>query len=164
MDKMYKQDQIEQLFDHLNCRALDRLHLVLHPDYLGHSRGGDIRGIPAFAEFVQTCWLNPFPDASCAVSNIRIDGDLAAWQVRFTGTNSAGLAPTCLVGLPAADPSLLRWSLMGMPPTGASIDAVSLHLGRLGDGDRLIEHWIGDEQLALLPQPRLVQPSAAAPH
>jgi hypothetical protein len=74
------------------------------------------------------------------VSNILLDGDLASWQVRFTGTNSAGVAPACLVGLPSAQTGLLRWSLVGMPPTGATIDVTSLHLGRL-DRDRLIEHW-----------------------
>jgi predicted ester cyclase len=162
MDQPHKQAQIEQLFDHLNRRALDRLDGLLHPDYLGHTQHGEIRGIPAFTEFVQTCWLNPFPDARIVVSNIVLDGDLASWQIRFTGTNSAGVAPACLAGLSSAQSGLVRWSLMGMPPTGASIDVTSLHLGRLDRG-RLIEHWMVNDQLAMLPQSPLPERPASTP-
>jgi hypothetical protein len=156
MDKPHKQAQLEQLFDHVNRRALDRLHGVLHPDYLGHSGRGEIRGIQGFTEFVQTCWLNPFPDARCVVSNVLLDGDRASWQVRFTGTNTVGVAPACLAGLPPAQTGLLRWSLMGMPPTGAAIDVTSLHRARLDQG-RLIEHWMEGDQLEMLPQPHLFE-------
>jgi predicted ester cyclase len=151
MNRLQKKARIEEIFDHFNRRDLDRIDGILHPDYVGHLRWGDIRGIPALKEFVQTCWLNPFPDAWFEVSNIVVDGDLAAWQVRFTGTNTVGIAPACLTGLPSAHAALLQWSLMGMPPTGATVDVVNLHIGRLGERDRLIEHWTANDHLAILP-------------
>jgi predicted ester cyclase len=156
MNQWHKKARIERIFDHVNSRDLNGLDDVLHPDYLDHTPWGELQGVHAFKEFMQVCWLNPFPDAWFEVSNILIDGDLAAWQTRFTGINSGGFAPACLAALPSTQAALMQWSLMGMPPTGSSVDVVGLHIARLGDRDRPIERWTGNDQLAMIQQLGLI--------
>jgi predicted ester cyclase len=138
MDDVEKKAQIEQIFDCFNRRDLDALAGIFHPDYVDHSPMGDIHGVPAFTEFVGG-WLDAFPDCRFELSNIIVEGDLAAWQARFTGTNSG--------------------SMMGMPATGKRVDVTSIEMGRLGSDDRPIEHWTGNVQLMLLQQLGL-EPSA----
>jgi predicted ester cyclase len=88
-------------------RALDELDEIFHPDYVDHTPMGDLQGVPAFKEYVKG-WLDAFPDAKFELSNIIVEGDLAAWQPRFSGTNTG--------------------SLMGMPPTGKAVDVLGLHM------------------------------------
>jgi len=142
MDHDQKKAQIERIFDIFNRRAFDELDAVFHPDYVDHTPLGDLRGVAAFKDYVKE-WLEAFPDGRFEVSNIIVEGDLAAWQPRFVGTNTG--------------------SLMGMPATGKSVDVTGLHMGRLGDDDRPIEHWIGNDMLLTMQQLGIVpDPTAAA--
>jgi predicted ester cyclase len=50
----------------------------------------------------------------------------------------------------------MQRSLMGMPPTGGSVDLVGLHIARFGDHDRPIERWTGSDQLAMIQQLGLI--------
>lgn len=152
LEEIHKQGLIERIFDRYNKRHLDPIADILHPDYVEHTPWGEIEGLTAIEQFVQTCLLNPFPDAKFEVFDILIEGNHAAWQVRFTGTNTVGFAPVCLPALPARHATLMQRSLMGMPPTGRSVDLVGRHRGRLTGDDRLVEHWTGHEQLAIVQQ------------
>jgi predicted ester cyclase len=142
MDQQQKKAQIEQIFDVFNRRALDELDELFHPDYIDHTPMGDLHGVPAFKEFVQG-WLDAFPDGRFELSNIIVEGDLAAWQPRFIATNTG--------------------SLMGMPPTGKRVDVLGLHMGRLSEDGRPIEHWTGDEMLILMQQLGLAPDMAGMP-
>src|SRR5438067_3615492 len=122
MDQEQKRAQIERIFDVFNRRALDELDEIFHPDYVDHSPEGDVHGVPAFKEAIQA-WIAAFPDAQFGATHIIVEGDLAAWQATFTGTNTG--------------------SLMGMPPTGKRVDVVGLHMGRISEDGRPIEHWMG---------------------
>lgn len=135
MDDQAKKDQIARIFDVFNARDLDALDEIFHPDYVDHSPMGDVHGVPAFKEFVGL-WLEAFPDGRFEVSNVIVEGDLAAWQARFTGTNEG--------------------ALMGMPPTGRSVDVVGLHMGRIDAEGRPVEHWTGNDQLLMMQQLGLV--------
>jgi predicted ester cyclase len=53
-------------------------------------------------------------------------------------------------------------SLMGMPATGKSIDVLGLHMGRLSDDGRPIEHWVGNDVLLMMQQLGLAPDMAAA--
>jgi predicted ester cyclase len=141
MDQQEKKAQIERIFDAFNRRAFDELDEIFHPDYVDHTPMGDLQGVPAFKEYVQG-WLNAFPDGKFELSNIIVEGDLAAWQPRFMGTNTG--------------------SLMGMPATGKSIDVLGLHMGRLSDDGRPIEHWVGNDVLLMMQQLGLAPDMAAA--
>ena len=135
MNDQEKKDQIARIFDLFNERDLDALDDVFHADYVDHSPMGDIEGLPAFKEFVRA-WMHAFPDGRFEVSNVIVEGDLAAWQARFTGTNEG--------------------PLMGMPPTGKSVDVLGLHMGRIDAEGRPVEHWTGNDQLLMMQQLGLV--------
>lgn len=141
MDQQEKKEQIERIFDVFNRRALDEIDGIFHPDYVDHTPMGEVRGVAAFKEFLQG-WLDAFPDAKFELSNVIVDGDLAAWQPRLTGTHTG--------------------SLMGIPPTGKRVDVTGLHMGRLSDDGRPIEHWTGNDMLLMLQQLG-VAPEIAAP-
>lgn len=128
---MDEKAQIEQIFDVFNRRAFDELDELFHPDYVDHTPFGDLRGVPAFKESVKG-WLEAFPDGRFELSNVIVEGDLAAWQPRFTGTHTG--------------------PLMGMPPTGKPVDVLGLHMGRLSDDGRPIEHWVGNDMLLTMQQ------------
>jgi predicted ester cyclase len=153
--------RIEEIFDRLTRRDLDGLNGLFDPHYVDHTAWGDTEGLAAFKELMLTCWLNPFQDARFDVSNVIVEGDRAAWLVRFTGTNNVGVAPLCLSALASCADAITRWSLMGMPPTGKSVDVLGLHMGRHDDG-RLIEHWTGNDQLVMMQQLGLLPEPAPA--
>jgi predicted ester cyclase len=142
MDHHEKKAQIERIFDVFNRRALDELDGIFHPDYVDHTPMGDLHGVQAFKDHIQT-WLSAFPDARFEVSDIIVEGDQAAWRSRLSGTNTG--------------------SLMGMPPTGRAVDVSAVHMGRLSADERPIEHWTGNDMISLMQQLGLVPEMAAAP-
>jgi predicted ester cyclase len=145
VDQHEKKAQIERVFDVFNRRAFDELDDLFHPDYLDHTPMGDLQGVEAFKDYLKG-WLDAFPDGRFELANVIVDGDMAAWQPRFTGTNTG--------------------PLMGMPATGKSVDVLGLHMGRLSDDGRPIEHWVGNDVLLMLQQlgmaPQMGEAPAAA--
>jgi predicted ester cyclase len=142
MDLQEKKTLIEDVFEIFNRRALDELDGVFHPDYVDHTPTGDLHGVPEFKAYLET-WLAAFPDARFEISNVIVEGDMAAWQAHMTGTHTG--------------------PLMAIPPTGRSVDVTGLHMGRLSPDGRPLEHWIGNEMLELMQQLGLVPDMAGAP-
>jgi predicted ester cyclase len=151
-----KRTLIERLFALINKRDLDGLCDILEESHVAHTPWGDATGIGEFKQLLQVCWLGPFPDAEFQISHIAVDRELAAWQARFTGTNTGGISPEYLEAMPACRDALSRWSLMGMPPTGRRVDVVGLHMSRFSDRERQLESWTGNEQLVILQQLNLL--------
>jgi predicted ester cyclase len=152
MNRTEKRWLIERMAELINARDLDRLEEIVHPDHVAHTAWGVIRGFADFCDFMRIRWLQPFPDASFEVLNVVADGDLAASRVRFTGTNSVGIGPDYLQPVPACANSMARWSLMGLPPTGRTVDVVGVHMSRFDDAGRQIEQWMGNDQMLVLQQ------------
>jgi predicted ester cyclase len=142
VDDQQKRDQIVRIFDILNRRELDELDAIFDASYVDHSPMGELCGVEPFKQMLGS-WLAAFPDSRFEVSNIVVDGDLAAWQARFTGTNSGSLA--------------------GMPATGKAVDVLAVHMGRINEEGRPIEHWTGNDMLAMLQQLGLAPSLAPAP-
>jgi predicted ester cyclase len=142
MEGEQKKAQIERTFDAFNRRAFDELDEIFHPDYVDHTPMGDLEGVPAFKEYVRG-WLDAFPDGRFELSNVIVEGDLAAWQPRFIGTNTG--------------------SLMGMSPTGKPVDVLGLHMGRFSEDGRPIEHWVGNDMMLLMQQLGLASDMAGMP-
>lgn len=142
MDNAQAKAQIEQVFEVLNRRAFDELDQIFDPAYLDHTPLGDLQGVAAFKDYVKG-WLEAFPDGHFVVQNVIVEGNLAAWQPRFTGTNTG--------------------SLMGMPPTGKAVDVLGLHMGRLNENGRPIEHWVGNDMLLMMQQLGLAPDIGPAP-
>lgn len=123
---------IRRVFDAIGKGDMDTIDELFAEDYVEHDpMQGDIHGREAFKQFLQG-WRAAFPDTQFEVSNIISDGDLAAWMVRFTGTNSG--------------------SLMGMPPTGKKVDVTGLNMGRINAEGKAVEHWTGNDVVQLLQQ------------
>jgi predicted ester cyclase len=141
MDQQEKKGQIERIFQIFNRRTLDELDEIFHPDYVDHTPMGDLHGVPVFKEYLES-WLGAFPDAHFSVSNIIVEGDRAAWLAHMQGTNTG--------------------SLMGMAPTGKHVDVSAVHMGRLSDDERPIEHWTGNDMIMLMQQLGLMPAMAGA--
>jgi predicted ester cyclase len=152
MSRTEKSCTIERMFELINARELEGVEQVVHPQHVTHTAWGAVVGVGGFAEYMRVRWLQPFPDAFLEVSNVVVDQDVAAWQVRFTGTNSAGISPDYLQPVPACPNAVARWSLMGLPPTGRAVDVVGVHMGQFGADGRLVEQWMGNDQLLVLQQ------------
>jgi predicted ester cyclase len=137
-----KKDQIFRIFEVFNRHDIDGLDEYFGPDYLDHSPWGDVPGGEPFKGLVRG-WLDAFPDAHFDVENVIVEGDWAAWQVRFTGTNTG--------------------SLNGMPPTGKPVDVLGLHMGRLNAEGKPAEHWTGNDILVMLTQIGAIPDMTPAP-
>jgi steroid delta-isomerase-like uncharacterized protein len=142
MDQQEKKAMIERINDMFNRRAYDEVEALFREDYVDHSPIGEIRGSAAFRQQLEMI-MSAFPDAHFEVSNVIVEGDTAAWQARLTGTNTGSFA--------------------GMPATGKPIDVTSVHMGRLGDDGRPLEHWTGNDMLQLLQQLGVVPAMEPAP-
>ena len=73
-----------------------------------------------------------FPDLRMEAEQIFVDGDKVAVYYRATGTNTG--------------------ELMGMPPTGKSIDVRGVDIVRFGDDGKAREHWGIFDAMAMMQQ------------
>jgi predicted ester cyclase len=114
----------------INQGMLDVADELFADDFVDHGPMGDIQGREAFKGLVAQ-WRSAVPDVHCAVENILVEGDLAGWLVRTTGTHTGD-------GL-------------GFPATGKSFETVSANLGRFRN-ELAVEHWSEQGMLPMLIQ------------
>ena len=120
-----------RMFDEIiNEGNLDVADELFAADYVDHGPMGDTEGREAFKELVGA-WRSAVPDVHCTVENVLVEGDLAGWTVRTTGTHTGD-------GL-------------GFPATGKSFATVSANIGRFRDG-LAAEHWSEQGMLPMLMQ------------
>ena len=129
---------ILRMFDEIiNGGNLDLADELFAEDYVDHGPMGDITGREAFKQMVAQ-WRSAVPDVHCEVENLFVEGDLAGWTVRTTGTHSGD-------GL-------------GFPATGKRFETVSANIGRVRDG-QAVEHWAEQGmfpflvQIGIIPMP-----------
>ena len=106
----------EEVINEGNIDAADELFAEYFVD---HGPMGDIQGRDAFKGLVGQ-WLSAVPDVHCSVEQVILEGDVAGWFVRTTGTHTGD-------GL-------------GFPATGKPFETVSANLGRFSNG-LAVEHW-----------------------
>jgi predicted ester cyclase len=135
--KALVRDMFEEV---INQGKVERTGDYFAADFVSHGPMGDIRGIEAFKGLV-AAWRGAFPDVHCEVGNLIQEGDMVAWTVHATGTNTGD-------GL-------------GFPATGRRIDTLSANVGRVRDG-KAVEHWSEQGMLATLMQVGIV-PEMAPP-
>jgi predicted ester cyclase len=122
---------VERLFDEIiNAGNLDAADELFAPDFVDHGPMGEMRGIDAFKEVV-AMWRSAIPDVHCSVENWFESGDMAAWNVRVTGTHTG--------------------EMMGIPATGQSFEYVTPNIGRF-EGDKPVEHWADQGMFQFLTQ------------
>ena len=105
---------IHRIFDDvINNANIDAVDELMAEDFVDHGPMGDLHGREALKGLFRQ-WLSAVPDAHCTVESGIIQGDLAAWLVRTTGTHTGD-------GL-------------GFPATGKSFETVAVNMGRFRDG------------------------------
>jgi predicted SnoaL-like aldol condensation-catalyzing enzyme len=128
---------LQRIFDEvINQGHVDAADDLFTEDFVDHGPMGDIHGREAFKGLVAQ-WRSAVPDVHCVLENIIVDGDLAAWLVRTTGTHTGD-------GL-------------GFPATGKPFETVSANMGRLREG-KAVEHWSEQGMLPMLVQIGMMPP------
>ena len=128
---MTSEQLIRRIFDEVvNAGNIDAADELFTEDFVDHGPMGEMRGVPAFKEMI-AMWRAAVPDVHCEVEDFFSDGEMAAWNVRTTGTHTG--------------------EMMGMPPSGRSIELVSPNIGRMRDG-RAAEHWADQSMFQFLQQ------------
>ena len=104
---------------------------TLSPNFVHHN---PIPGVPGNAEGIKmgiAAFRQAFPDYRLAIMDLVAEGDKVASRIRFTGTH--------------------KGELMGMPPTGKSVQTEFWHIERIANG-RIAERWSLFDQWGLMQQ------------
>jgi predicted ester cyclase len=134
-----QQALVERMFDQIiNHGNLDVADEVFASDYIDHGPMGEMPGIEAFKEVVRM-WRAAVPDVRCTIENWFESGDMAAWNVRVTGTHTG--------------------EMMGIPATGRSFEYVTPNIGRFSGG-LAAEHWADQGMFQFLTQVGVLQQPA----
>jgi predicted ester cyclase len=127
---MAHEQLIQRIFDEIiNDGNVDAADELMTEDFVDHGPMGD-QNRDDFKQLV-TMWRTAVPDVHCAVEDIFSEGDNVAWIVRVTGTHTG--------------------EMVGIPPSGRSIELVSPNIGRVRDG-RAAEHWADQSMFQFLSQ------------
>jgi ketosteroid isomerase-like protein len=121
---------IRRIFDTFNSKDLDAIDELFTEDYVDHGPMGDLVGRDGLKAMMGQ-WLAAVPDAHTSVEHLTVDGDMAAWVVRTTGTHTG--------------------DSLGFPATGMKFETISANIGRIRDG-RAAEHWSEQGMFPMLVQ------------
>jgi predicted ester cyclase len=108
-------------------------------DHEAHS-GGD-RGPESMRQLI-TMLRTAFPDLNFTIEELIAEGDTVAGRLTMSGTHEG--------------------PLMGMPPTGRTVQQAHMHFVRLRDG-KAIEHWGVREDLGMMRQLELAPQPTGTP-
>jgi steroid delta-isomerase-like uncharacterized protein len=130
----------EELFNEGNLAAAER---YVHPDYLNHDAAA--HRPPGPEGMRQTVgWLREaFSELHFEVRDTIADGDRVALRVQMRGVHTG--------------------PLMGMPPTNKPFSVQHIHIFRVADDGKLIEHWANRDDLGAMAQLGLLPPPPANP-
>jgi ketosteroid isomerase-like protein/predicted ester cyclase len=133
---------VRRIFEEIvNQHRIEVADDLFTADYVDHGPMGDTIGRDAFKATV-AAWLAAVPDVHCSVENLVVNGAMAGWVVRTTGTHTGD-------GL-------------GFPATGKRFETLSANLGRLENG-RAAEHWCEQGIFPMLVQLGLLPPMTSEP-
>jgi steroid delta-isomerase-like uncharacterized protein len=128
----------EECFNAKNLALIDELFA---PDYVEHSTSAPEPLNREGFKQLMSMWFHAFPDFEFTISNIIIDGDMAAWREHWTGTHLG--------------------ELMGIPPTGKRVSLASTAMGRFNADGQALEHWESNDNLSLMQQLGVIPPLGA---
>jgi predicted SnoaL-like aldol condensation-catalyzing enzyme len=79
---------LQRMFEEIiNQGRLEVADELFAEDFVDHGPMGDVHGREAFKGLVAQ-WRSAVPDVHCELDNIIVEGDLAGWVVRTTGTHT----------------------------------------------------------------------------
>ena len=127
-------DESARLFERLiesgfNRGQLTELDELISTDFVEHQFGAD-PGRDGLKQLIQQM-RTAFPDLRMTIEDLAVSGDKVRARLRCRGTH--------------------RGPLMGIPPTGRSIDTTALEVCRAKDG-KLVEHWGVPDRFAAMTQ------------
>jgi steroid delta-isomerase-like uncharacterized protein len=108
-------------YDLLNAGDIDRFGELMADDFVEHE---EMPGLAPTKEGVLAMfrmYLAAFPDMQMHAEEILVSGDKTVTRVRATGTH--------------------KGALMGMPPTGKSVDVKLIDIMQFDDAGKVREHW-----------------------
>ena len=123
-------ETIRRLFDEVvNHGKLEVVDDLVDPEFETRAPDGtfDREGFKAYV----VGWRAAFADVNCEVGDLIAEGDTAAWSIRATGTHTG--------------------DLMGLAPTGRTVDFDSLNMAHFRDG-RLYRHTVLMDTQTLMSQ------------
>jgi predicted ester cyclase len=127
---MAHEQLIRRIFDEIiNAGNVDAADELMTDDFVDHGPMGP-QSREEFKDLVRM-WRAAVPDVHCEPYDLFSDGDRVAWVVRVTGTHTG--------------------EMMGIPPTGRSIELLSPNIGVVRDG-RAAEHWADQSMFQFLNQ------------
>lgn len=128
---------VQRIFDEIvNQGNIDAADELMTEDFVDHGPMGDVVGREAFKQLIGQ-FRAAVPDMRCEVTNLIVEGDLAGWVVRTTGTHSG--------------------DQLGFPATGKSFETLSANIGRVRDG-QAAEHWSEQGMFPMLMQLGVLPP------
>jgi predicted ester cyclase len=134
---MGNKDTVRRMFDEvINKGNLELVDELFDPDYSSKTPQGTFDR-ESFKQYILG-WRTGFPDVHCEVADFVEEGDMVAWRVHATGTQTG--------------------EFLGIPATGRSIDNDSLNIGWFKDGRGYRHIMVMDtmevmQQLGLVPEP-----------
>jgi steroid delta-isomerase-like uncharacterized protein len=128
---------LQSLYDRLNAGDIDAFGDLIADDFVDHE---ELPGLPGNKEGVKDFFrmqIAAFPDLRVIVEDVIADGAKVVARARFTGTH--------------------KGELMGIPPTGKSVDVPLIDIMRFDDAGLMSEHWGVFDVMAMMQQLGVVE-------
>lgn len=108
-------------YDAFSNDNYDKLGIYIDANYIEHSPSpGQAQGLTGLIDFFKTL-RTAYPDYKMTVKDVVIDGNKVSVLFNFKGTNTG--------------------EMMGMKPTGKSVDVDGLDLMYVNNSGKATEHW-----------------------
>jgi steroid delta-isomerase-like uncharacterized protein len=123
---------MRRAYELLNAQDLDGFAELLADDFVEHEA---IEGVPPTKEGVKqffAMYIAAFPDLRMEVEDMTSSSDKVWSRVRCTGTQQG--------------------ELMGMAPTGKSVDVQAIDIVQFGDDGRATAHWGITDTMTMMQQ------------
>jgi predicted ester cyclase len=133
MTTQTKQIALDHL-NRLNAGDVTGAAALMAEDCVNHAAVPEAQGRAGFVRIMGKI-RGAFPDLSYSTDDVIVDGDRAVLRVTASGTQTGPLT----------------FLHLSMPATGKPVRFEQIHIVRVADG-KIVEHWLGQDSLALFRQ------------
>ena len=123
---------MRRMYELISAGQIDEFAELLADDFVEHEETPGLEPTKDGVTQLFRMYRAAFPDLRMEPEDILVSGDKAVARVRATGTHQG--------------------ELMGIPPTGRSVDIQLIDITRFGDDGRAIEHWGVSDTMAMMQQ------------
>lgn len=123
---------MRRMYELISAGQIDDFAELLADDFVEHEETPGLEPTKDGVTQLFRMYRAAFPDLRMEPEDILVSGDKAVARVRATGTHQG--------------------ELMGIPPTGRSVDIQLIDITRFGDDGRAIEHWGVSDTMAMMQQ------------